>query len=199
MQKAPNLLEMHLQFGKWADEARIGTHPISQLWDEESSVMVKLASGRLLYGDVKIQLTHEISKGGLIQYMISKNLLWNEKIFQMVDWKGMESTLKKMNDTEVTNVLKMAHGWQHDGYQKYLFAEDGETYECPAGCGEMECRLHFVICKAVAVKLGHKQKLEKFKEVHKRLKTAGVIYQAFLGILQHLREGGDPPSSPPHF
>ena len=94
--------------------------------------------------------------------MMSKKLYWDEKIFQMVDWKGMESSLKKMKDTEVTNVLKMAHGWQHDGYQQDLFDEDGASHECPAGCGEKEDRLHFVTCKAVALRLGRKQRIEKF-------------------------------------
>ena len=89
-------IQLNEVMDKWADEARTGTNTISQLWHEESGVMVKLDSGRMLYGDVKCQLTHEISKGGLIQYMMRKNLHWNEKIFQMVDWKGMESTLKRM-------------------------------------------------------------------------------------------------------
>ena len=126
--------------------------------------MVKLESGRLLYGDVKRQITHEISKGGLIQYMMSKNLHWDEGIFQMIDWAGMEATLKKMKDTEVTNVLKMAHGWQHDGDQKDLFDENGETHDCPAGCGDREGRLHFVTCKSMALQLGHNQRLDKFKK-----------------------------------
>ena len=73
--------------------------------------MVRLHSGRLLYGDVSGQLNHEISKGGLIQYIMSKNLHWDDNIFKMIDWKGMGSTLGKMKDTEVTNILKMVHGW----------------------------------------------------------------------------------------
>ena len=40
---------------------------------------------------------------------MSKNLHWDDNIFKMIDWKGMESTLGKMKDTEVTNVLKMVH------------------------------------------------------------------------------------------
>ena len=67
-----------------------------------------------------------------------------------------------MKDTEVTNVLKMVHGWQHDRYQKYLFTEDGETRECPVGCGEEKGRLHFVVCKAAALRVGHKQRIEQF-------------------------------------
>ena len=66
----------------------------------------------MLYGDISGQLTHEISKKEMIQYLMSKNLHWDENIFQMIDWKGMEKTLgNKMKDTEVTNVLKMVHGW----------------------------------------------------------------------------------------
>ena len=51
----------------------------------------------------------------------------------MVDWKGMGATWGKMKDTEATNVLKMVHGWQNDGYQKDLFDEVGREYLCPVG------------------------------------------------------------------
>ena len=119
---------------KWAEKARSGMDTPPQLWHEESQVMIRLNSGRLLYGDIAGQMKHEISKRGLVQHLMSKNQHWDDKIFNMIAWKGMESALGKMKDTEVTNVLKMVHGWQHDGYQKYLFNEDGETYECPAGC-----------------------------------------------------------------
>ena len=111
----------------------------------------------------------------------------------------MESTLGKMKDTEVTNVLKMVHGWQNDGYQKDLFNGDGEPREYPAGCGENEGRLHFVKCKAVALSVGYKQRSDPFKKVHNGLKTAGVVYQYYFSILQHFREGGGPPSFVSHF
>ena len=88
----------------------------------------------------------------------------------------------------------MVHGWQNDGYQKDLFDEDGETHVCPAGCGEQEGRLHFVRCKAVALKVGYGKRTEKFQTVHKSLKTAGVIYHSLLSMLKHLRDGGEPPS-----
>ena len=113
--------------------------------------MVRLDSGRMLYGDVSGQLTHEITKGGLIQYLMSKNLHWDKTILNMIEWKGMETRLDKMKDTEVTNVLKMVHGWQNDGYQKDLFDELNENHLCPAGCGEEEGQLDFVKYKAMAL------------------------------------------------
>ena len=179
---------------KWAETARGGTDTPPQSWHAESQVMVRLDSGRLLYGDIAGQMKYEISKRGVVQHLMSKNLHWDNKIFNMIAWKGMESALGKMKDTEVTNVIKMAHGWQHDGYQKFLFNDDGDTYECPAGCGEQEGRLHFVMCTAAAMRKSQQQRLDEFKKVQKGLKTAGVIYHSLLRILQYLREGGDPPS-----
>ena len=41
---------------------------------------------------------------------MSKNLHCHEIIFNMIDWKGVGTSLGKMKDTDVTNVLKMVHG-----------------------------------------------------------------------------------------
>ena len=54
----------------------------------------------------------------------------------MIEWKAMGSSLRKMKDTEVINVIKMVHGWQHDEYQKDLFYGNNEEFECPAECGQ---------------------------------------------------------------
>ena len=54
--------------------------------------------------------------------------------------------------------------------------------------------MHFVRCKAVALKVGYRKRTEKFQTVHKSLKTAGVIYHSLLSMLRHLRDGGEPPS-----
>ena len=42
---------------------------------------------------------------------MSKHLHWNKPILNMIEWKGMETILGKIKDTEVTNILKMVHGW----------------------------------------------------------------------------------------
>ena len=75
-----------------------------------------------------------------------------------------------------------------------MLDEVSDEHLCTAGCGSQEGRLYFIKCNAAALKVGHKQRIEKFKKVHKGLKTTGVIYHSFLSILQHLREGGDSPS-----
>ena len=49
---------------------------------------------------------------------MSKNLHLGADIFNMIDWKGVGTTLGMMKDTEVTNDLKVVHGSQNDGHQK---------------------------------------------------------------------------------
>ena len=70
---------------------------------------------RLIYGDIEKQVEYEISKGPLMTYFMGGNKHWIETIFNMVDWSGMKMCLGKMEDTKVTNVLKLVHGWQNDG------------------------------------------------------------------------------------
>ena len=98
-----------------------------------------------------------------------------------------------MKDTEVTNVIMMVHGWQHDGHQKDLFYDHEEEYKCPAGCGEKEGRMHYVQCKAQAMKECYMKRKLTFLQMHKKLKTAGSIADAFSSILKDLRNGGDEP------
>ena len=192
-------IRLNIVVDQCAEEARKGVDSPPQLWYEKSQMMVQLDSGRMLYVDVSEQMSRETSKGGMIQYLMSKNLHWNGDIFNMIDWKGMETTLGKIKDTEVTNVLKMVHGWQKYGYQKYLFDEVGKEHFCPAGCGAQQARQHFLKCKAAALQSGHKERTGKFKKVQKGLKTAGLIYHSFLSMLQHLREESDPPSFVSYF
>ena len=92
-------LRLNIVTNQLAEEARTGMGSPTQLWHEESQVMVRLDSGRMFYGYVSGQLTNEISKGELIQYLMSKNLQWDTDIFNMIDWKGVGSTLGKTKDT----------------------------------------------------------------------------------------------------
>ena len=78
---------------------------------------------------------------------------------------------KKMKDTDVTNAIKIAHGWQNDGYQQALFHENNEETECPAGCGQREGRMHCVQCQAESTKTGYKKRKIEFQKIHKTLKT----------------------------
>ena len=103
------------------------------------------------------------------------------------------SKSRKMKATKVTNVLKMVHGWQNDGYQKDLFYEDNQDNMCLAGCGAVEGRLHFVHCTAGQMKAGQRVCLGKFHKVHKKLKMAGIIYNSLLSILLYFKDGGEPP------
>ena len=42
----------------------------------------------------------------------------------------------------------MTHNWIHDGYQKDLFATDGEVHLCPAEYGRQEAHQHYISCYA---------------------------------------------------
>ena len=89
--------------------------------------------------------------------------------------------------TRVTNVVKSVHDWQHDGHQIGLFYGTGDNTVCPTGCGEEETRHHFISCKAPQATLSFRQRVDVFKGVHKRHRTASAIFTAFLNIIHHIR------------
>ena len=52
--------------------------------------------------------------------------------------------MKTLTDTKQTNVIKMTHNWIHDGYQKDLFATEGDAHLYPAECGRLEAHQHYI-------------------------------------------------------
>ena len=161
--------------------------------------MVKYASQRFIYGDIAGVVTEEISKAGIITYLMEKNPWWNDAIFHTIDWESVGLCMKKMTPQRVTNVVKMVHGWQHDGNQKYLFDDETEDSMCPTGCGQMEEKLHFVTCQAPILVQAQHRRRDAFTLVHKKLRTATVIYTALQSILNYLRVGGEEPTLALHY
>ena len=105
----------------WAGEVceAVANKPLEvanpQIYFDKSRVMVQLeGDNRLIYGYIERQVEYEAAKGPIMTYLMEKNKHWTEKIFHMVDWPGMKMRLDKMEDTKVTNVLKLVHGWQND-------------------------------------------------------------------------------------
>ena len=71
-----------------------------------------------------------------------------------------------------------------------MFYENNEENMCPAGCGESDNRLHYIKCKAPRMDKSHNERRGIFLKAHKKLKTAGIIYDSFKKILGFLRRGG---------
>ena len=86
--------------------------------------------------------------------------------------------MEKSPEVRVTNILKMVHGWQNDGQQKDSFYEGNEDKVCPAGCGEREEQLHYIVRKSSSMTRAHIQRRDEFRAVHKKLKTETVIQHA---------------------
>ena len=107
--------------------------------------------------------------------------------------------MDKIPATRVTNVLKLVHGWQNDGYQKIPFFGIGENCECPAGYGQPETRLHFVKYTAPMLKNGHNKHQIKCKTAHAKMQTTKVIYDAIMSILSSLHHGTKTPKLITHF
>lgn len=63
----------------------------------------------------------------------------------------------------------------------------------------MEQQLKFVQCLSPRIKEAHVQRRSAFKEVHKQLRTATVIYGALHGIFNSLRSGDEPMALILHF
>ena len=156
-------------------------------------MMVKSKDSRYIYGDIKGKVTNDITKIGIIEYIMGKNSHWTEEVFNIVDWVGIGVYMGKIKETRLTNVLTLVHGWQNDKQQKELFNENNEEYECPVECKKMETRLHCIRYTAGDLQEGHMKRRMKFSKVHNILRTAKVIYNVFLRIMRFLRNGRIPP------
>jgi hypothetical protein len=101
----------------WVGEVReaVMNKPLAvtnpQMYFDKSRVIVQLGGdNRLIYGDIERRVENEITKGPMVTYLMGKNKHWTEKIFNTLDWPGMKMCMGKMEDTKVTNVLKLVHG-----------------------------------------------------------------------------------------
>ena len=100
---------------KWAEHARETVARIytntrnPQVCYEESQVTVNLKYGGMIYGDIEKRPTFFINKDKMVEYLMSKHKHWNKEIFDMIEWKAIESSLREIKDTEVINVIKMVH------------------------------------------------------------------------------------------
>ena len=98
--------------------------------------MERVADSRMLYRDIRKEVTKEISQNEIIKYLREKNSHWNDDFCTSIDWKSMEAYLDKMAKIfgqRVTNILKLVHGRQHDRYQKELFYEECDRFICHTG------------------------------------------------------------------
>ena len=183
----------------WAGEARewgevlLQGDESPQFFYPESRVIVQMPDFRYIYENIASKVREELTKDKLIKHLLVKNPHWTKTGFDTIDWESMGLCLGKMKDTKVTNVLKMAHGWQHDGYQKGLFFGAGDHCVCPAGCGIPEDRFHYISRPAPMMDKCHKKKKKEFKAAHTKIRTSKVIYDAIMCIFSSLRYGNPPP------
>ena len=77
----------------------------------------------------------------------------------------------------------MVHSWIHDGYQKDLFATDGEVHMCPAGCGRQEEHQHYISFYAPPMTAVKAKCMQNLKKVWKKTRTATPIRRALQYIL----------------
>ena len=88
--------------------------------------MVQSTNTCFINGRVEDVVTADINKEKMLKYLGEKNMHWNEAIFESIDWDAIGTCMKKMvskSGMQVTNALKLVHGWQNDGQQKELFYE----------------------------------------------------------------------------
>ena len=86
--------------------------------------------------------------------------------------------MEKAAEVGVTNIMKIVHGWQNNAQQRDLLYDENEDNVFPAGFGEQEERLHYIICQAPTMARAHIQRRDEFRAVHKKLKTETVIQHA---------------------
>ena len=183
---------------KWADEARIlgdrllGTGASPQYFYKPSIIMAKIGQSQLIYGDITKHIREDISKRKLIQHLMLKNPSWTDTILQSIDWNAIKIHLQKQPATRVTNIIKLVHGWQNDGYQKGLFYGITDASMCPTGCGQLETRQHYMRCTAPTLGASYSQLHLAFKRTHVGLHTAKPIYDIMLYILKCIRTDETP-------
>jgi hypothetical protein len=186
-------IRLNQKVDKWAEEARVlgerllGNEASPQYFYKPSTIMAKLGQSQLLYGDITKYIREDISKRNLRQHLMQKNPAWTDTIFNSINWNAIKAHLQKQSATRTTNIIKLVHGWQNDGYQKGLFYGITEESMCPTGCGLVETRQHYMRCTAPTLGASYSQLHMAFKRKHAGIHTAKPIYDIMLKILKFIR------------
>ena len=114
--------------------------------------------------DVRKYMTEKINGEQLMEYM-KKRRGWDKKIFESIEWEGIDGMMRNSNPTRRTKIVQMIHNWQNTGSQKGKMRdarlktysddpiepdqEERNCHLCPAGCGEEETSMHYLHCPTI--------------------------------------------------
>ena len=147
--------------------------------------------GERLHGSPRTAINTATHDKNLQDYICEKER-WTPRIFTSVDWRGLEAYLGSLPATAQTNVIKLTHNWVHDGYQKDLFAQDGDRHPCPAECGRLEAHQHYLSCYAPPMTTAKAKCMQDMKKIWKKTRTATPIRRALQYILSCVMHETEP-------
>ena len=148
-------------------------------------------------------LTNATGVKQMDEYLLEKTE-WTRTKLDMVDWLTIGKYLKSLTDTRRCTVIKLMHGWQNIGEQKYKFhiskkvnqQKEGDTNDnnkdeeqeiaaCPSHCGERETNLHYIQCQHPLMKQAQVDERGVIKKKLERLDTPiEVITFILMGLSQ---------------
>ena len=148
-------------------------------------------------------LTNSTGVKQMDEYLLEKTE-WTQTKLDMVDWLSIGKYLKGLTDTRRCTLIKLMHGWQNIGEQKYKFhiskqahqQKDGDTNEdnkeeehaiaaCPAHCGERETHLHYIQCQHPLMKQAQVHERSVIRKKLERLDTPIEVITFILMGLSH--------------
>ena len=94
----------------------LGREPSSLYCYKANAEMEQLSSSQMSYSNISRWAREDISKRKLINYLMGRNPICTDEIFRIIGWDDIQAHLQKQGATRVTNIIKLVHGWQHDGY-----------------------------------------------------------------------------------
>jgi hypothetical protein len=127
-------------------ESHQPTPPMPVFQSNRASLFI----GNSLVADGMAKRIHNHLRGGPLQdYMMEKHG-WDSTTFHSIDWIPLESYLKGVPTSKLTNIVKLIHGWQFSTTRKAMIDQDKdeETCDglCPLGCTHKDHVYHYLQC-----------------------------------------------------
>ena len=143
----------------------------------------------MIYGSIGDQITEGEHGPPLKQYLMDK-FVWNEAVFDSIDWDAIKTHMNNILPTTATNLIKLAMDWKNDNHQNELFY--GKSHICPACCVQEEDHMHFVCCQDPILFRLNTTAVNKLIQAMQKMRTAGLISTVFQSIIGALRQEKEP-------
>ena len=131
-------------------------------------------------GNIK-QYILQTTNGPKLKKYIESKYGWTLEQQNTINWRALETVLKKQTSTRQTRLAQLMYNWQNVGTQKEKIDSSGN--KCPTNCGEVETPSHYLQCSNKSMSKERQTKQHALLQQLDKIQTHPGIKTSMIHIL----------------